>query len=896
MTSQWWEGRFLAKLLKFGIGLTDPVTMVQLPSVGSDVPWAASVGPRALPMRGAEQRMALVADMAQIVPWEVVLPDGEVFWGASVAELVGGMVPRGNYWLSTAPGRGADPMVRPVDEHQLGDALLAPVLAGVRAGLLMERCEVTQHVVSPDGRSQQVVIRAIQTSDAATRRLVGVVRCQDVVEEPGPAEHVEEKTVPTAWVEADAAERLRILVDNSPDGVVVHQDGLVVFANREAANMVGYDTVEAGIGASVLSFIHEDYVHDVVGRLMQLQNPGDVAKGHEIELVRADGTRRPVEIVSARIMWSGRPAYQVILHDISERHAAEAARRAQQAIERRYAAAVAVLEEGVVVFDRSGAVLAANGSAGRILGKRLYRGIGDTVITGTGPVFASDERILRVEELPVHRALDHRTTRSHVILGVVGEEGRRQWLSVSTRILSEDQAADGAMVVCSVSDITERKQLMDRLAWEARNDSLTGLLNRTGLLSRIEVLMGDEDLVSGTVVVVVDIDRFKMVNDSMGHAVGDEVLRAIAHRLGEAVPPTASAGRLHGDGFAVVITGITDVEGALGWAETIRAATTRPLRLASGKILNLGASVGVVRANPNERDGARLLQDADLAMLAAKARYRGRVALFDSGLRDEIGGRLELEHDLRAAVANGELRIEYQPVGAMADGRTLGLEALVRWEHPVRGLLMPARFIALAEESELIVKLGSWILTQSLAQMARWRARYPGADDAFIAVNVSPRQLEGTDLVPAVEEALRRSGLPPSAVVLEITESGFVAEDPHVAQVLDQLRGAGVRLAVDDFGAGYSSLGQLKRLPVSFLKIDRAFIEGLGQDPQDDHIVSIVTELGHGLGLQVIAEGIEEERQRAAAFRLGCDFYQGYLLARPTAGRNVPRFWGSTPA
>lgn len=824
-----------------------------------------------------ERQVRIVCDLARVVAWEMAPPEFLVRWVAPVGRVLGGS-PGDVWWVPAAGAPDGQRQVRPVPLDELGDVLLAPIVESVRAGMRCDDIELLQELTDPQGKTRRILVRAMLVPSSASQQIQGIVTEVEASER-------------SPWARADVTERLQLLVEHSPDGIVVHQDGVVVYANAAAARMAGLDDPAQSLGQPMTSFLHPDHVGPVLERVSQLHDHGDVVKGHEVVLLHPDGQEIPAEISSALTSWGGKTAYQVIMHDISERKAAEEAHRARLAVERRYATAVAALEEAVVVLDGDGAVQAANESAVRILGRRLHWGFGDAVLTGGGAAWDQEGHPLQPEELPIARALAHRATRSHVVLGVMGDDGARQWLSVNTRLLEEDQSVDGTTVVCSVSDITERKQLMDRLAWEARNDSLTGVANRTGLLASLEGLLADDDTVSGTVLLVVDIDRFKMVNDSLGHAAGDEVLRAFAHRLHSVAPADACVGRLHGDAFAVVMTGVADTGAALAWAETVRAALGRPLRLASGRTLNLGTSIGVVRADPDERDAARLLQDADLARLEAKSHHRGRVAVFDAGLREEIGGRLELEHDLRAAVANGELRVEYQPVASLADGRVVGLEALVRWEHPSRGLLMPNRFIELAEESELIVTLGSWVLVQSFSQMARWRARNPDAADAFLAVNVSPRQLEGDELLPAIDEALRRSGLPPSAVVLEITESGFVAEDPHVARLLDDLRGIGVRLAVDDFGAGYSSLGQLKRLPVSFLKIDRSFVEDLGVSEQDDHIVSVVAELGHSLGMRIIAEGIEHERQRSAACRLGCDLFQGYLLARPMAGSDVAALW-----
>ncbi len=333
-----------------------------------------------------------------------------------------------------------------------------------------------------------------------------------------------------------------------------------------------------------------------------------------------------------------------------------------------------------------------------------------------------------------------------MVLGVRDDEGRDQWLSVSARPL-EDQDDNEAAVVCSVSDITERKQLMDRLAWEARHDPLTGLANRTSFVAAAQRAHDLRHRTGQTLALFCfDLDRFKLVNDSLGHAVGNEVLLTVAERLRQAMPCALALCRLHGDEFAALEPGVSDTDTALQRAEELCARLTQPMRLSTGRTLTITPSVGVVLFEDGPADAASLLQDADMAMLQAKTRGRGRVAVFDSGLREEVGQRLELEHDLRSAIGNGELRLEYQPVASLSSGKILGMEALVRWEHPEKGLLLPMKFIGLAEESDLIVSLGRWVLETGCTQMARWRAVHPQAEHAFLAVNVSPRQLESTEL------------------------------------------------------------------------------------------------------------------------------------------------------
>ncbi|MHB8681611.1 MAG: EAL domain-containing protein [Acidimicrobiales bacterium] len=820
-------------------------------------------------------RLGLFSDLLNVVMWELEIPGGVVHWHAPVERLFGSPPQAGQYRLYDG---AADPMS--IDE--LGGALVAPIVQTVKAGVAWDNYELIQELQMPGGELRRLLVRALAVPDRIGCRFLGVV-----------ADVTDPDALP--WVSAAVAERLELLIEHSPDGIIVHQAGVIVYANPAAVRFAGLETAADCVGQPMASFIRREDVAPVVERLSQLREPGDAVKGHEVTLVRRDDTELAVEIVSVRTTWNGEPAFQVIMRDVSERKRAEGAARARMAVERRYAAAVAALEEGVVVLDRGGRVCAANDSAIRILGHRLQTGRGDGILTGRAPALQATGTPFETAALPITRALGALEATTNVVVGVVDERGDDQWLSVSARPIGmeeDPEGDDGAAVVCSVSDITERKKLLDRLAWEARNDPLTGLANRSGFLAAVEeASQQDRASVEELVMFFFDLDRFKLVNDSLGHAVGDEVLLTVAERLRRAMPAAISLSRLHGDEFAALEAGVRDTDAALQRAEELRTVLSKPLELSTGRTLTVTPSIGLVRLVDVGPDAAEILQDADMAMLQAKTRGRGRVAIFDAGLREEVGNRLELEHDLRAAVENGELRLEYQPLASLSNGRVLGFEALVRWEHPSRGLLMPGWFVGLAEESELIVHLGEWVLEAACAQMARWRALHPEACDSFLAVNVSPRQLDGSDIVPTLRRVLEKTGLPPGALILELTESGLVADDMRMYGLLNELREFGVRLAIDDFGTGYSSLSYLKRLPVSYLKVDRSFVMGLGADGEDERIVAAITELGHGLGLRVIAEGVENRQQRHAARNLGCDLYQGYLLARPCRPRDVPPFW-----
>ena len=395
-----------------------------------------------------------------------------------------------------------------------------------------------------------------------------------------------------------------------------------------------------------------------------------------------------------------------------------------------------------------------------------------------------------------------------------------------------------------------------------------------------------------------DLDRFKLVNDSLGHAVGDEVLLAVAERLRATMPDVISLSRLHGDEFAALEPNVADTDAALQRAEELRTILSRPVQLSTGphvvgdpehraRAARRRRPRGV-RRPPGRGHGHAPGQDREAA-----AAWRSSTP----ACARRSGNRLELEHDLRTAVDNGELRLEYQPLASLANGRVLGLEALVRWEHPRRGLLLPARFVALAEESELIVALGAVGPRGGLRpdgalarHVPRGRRLVPGRQ------RLAPPARQPAAACPPCATPSRRAACPAGALMLEITESGLVSDDGHLNGMLEELREFGVRLAIDDFGTGYSSLSYLKRLPVSYIKIDRSFVSGLGTDAEDERIVAAITELGHGLGLRVIAEGVENRQQRHVARQLGCDLYQGYLLAEPRRPRDIPAFWRPRPS
>ncbi|MGH9103325.1 MAG: putative bifunctional diguanylate cyclase/phosphodiesterase [Acidimicrobiales bacterium] len=440
-------------------------------------------------------------------------------------------------------------------------------------------------------------------------------------------------------------------------------------------------------------------------------------------------------------------------------------------------------------------------------------------------------------------------------------------------------------------DITDRKAAEEELAHRALHDELTGLANRALLLDRIEQALGrNRRSPTSTAVLFIDLDRFKVVNDSLGHDVGDSLLNVVAERLRGAVRPSDTVGRLAGDEFLVICEDVEDVTDATRVAQRVQDALGEAVDL-DGRSLRVSASIGVALAGDGG-DAEGLLRDADVAMYRAKESGRGRLEVADETMRERALNQLRTERELEEAIATGQLRLHYQPIVSLADGSISGVEALVRWQHPRRGLLAPADFISLAEESGLIVPLGSWVLQEACRQARAWDGR--GVHGLRVSVNLSGHQLGKPDFDKTVAAIVREAELDPRRVelCLEVTESLLMVDPPAAASRLSDLRALGVSIAIDDFGTGYSSLAYLKWFPVDVVKVDRSFVSDIVSDDADRAIVDAVVGLAHALGMQVVAEGVERPEQLRRLRDAGCDQAQGFLFARPQPAGSLVEMLG----
>ncbi|HET7487694.1 MAG TPA: EAL domain-containing protein [Acidimicrobiales bacterium] len=473
---------------------------------------------------------------------------------------------------------------------------------------------------------------------------------------------------------------------------------------------------------------------------------------------------------------------------------------------------------------------------------------------------------------------------------VVLADGTVRWMQGRMR----PAAGAGRRVIGTVQDVTERKLSEEAIAFQALHDALTRLPNRSLFMDRLAQAMTRRARhPGGLAVLFLDLDRFKWLNDSRGHAAGDELLVKVAERLESAVRPGDTVARFGGDEFVILCEELPTAASAENMARRVSAVLAEPL-LVSGEETSVTVSIGIAFAPPGRSADTpeTLLRDADAAMYQAKDRGRDRHETFSYSTRLQAVSRHETVNALRRGIDRGELVVHFQPEVDLATGDAVGVEALVRWNHPERGLLGPGEFIALAEETGLIVPLGARVLHDACHQVRDWQGDRRTATPVMVSVNLSTRQLMAPDLCDTVEAALEESGLDPSLLCLEITESVLLEDAGASSRALFRLKALGVRIGVDDFGTGFSSLTYLKRFPVDLLKIDRSFVQGLGDNREDRAIVASVVDLAHAFGLTTIAEGVETVEQLAELRDIGCEIGQGYLWSRPLPAVDARRWIG----
>ncbi len=677
----------------------------------------------------------------------------------------------------------------------------------------------------------------------------------------------------TEQVEAEAAllaseARFRTVVDNSYDiTLVVDQQANIKWITPNVERLLDYRS-EALIGLSALDFVHPEDLDFMVRELVAFTSGRGIPNPSPIKVLHADGRYRHVEIVGTDLL--DHPDIEGIavnLRNIEERVAAERERR-------RLTDVFELSADLVGIAEPEGGLVYLNRAASSFFGITPEDELELEALLEHLPSDAIER--LADEVIPALRHND--IWRGEVTLRRPDGDPVPTLAQI---LVHRDRSGEPQLYSCVLRDISERKAFEDRLEYEATHDPLTGLPNRALLLDRLEMALarGRRNATS-VAVLFLDLDNFKVVNDGLGHSRGDRLLVDIADRLHAAIRPGDTIARFGGDEFVMLCEDLELPEDALTIAKRINHSITDPFRVDETEIF-VGASVGVAFADDPGADPESLIRDADAAMYEAKKRGRSRVEIFDGTLRTRAIDRLDLENALRRAVRRDQLRLVFQPIVRLDDETTESVEALVRWEHPERGLLLPKDFIGIAEDTGLIVPIGEWVLDEACRKIMHWRAELPALTKLTLAVNLSGRQLGHPGLVERLLGIIGAVDLDPSLLRLEVTES-VVMEDVEASQeTLSALRAHGIRIAIDDFGTGYSSLSYLRHFPVDYLKIDQAFVAGLGVDEGDSAIVAAIVNLAHTLGLEVVAEGVETQHQLEALRQLGCDAAQGYHLGRP---------------
>ena len=558
----------------------------------------------------------------------------------------------------------------------------------------------------------------------------------------------------------------------------------------------------------------------------------------------------------------------------------EAQRKVLEESEARFRSLVQNSGDVICIIDERGRAMYASPAVGDVFGVTAEEVCGNDLVE----LVHRDER-KAVRELLAGLVAAQRGASAKVECRVRHRDGELKDLEVTATNLLDDTYVGG--IVLNARDISQRKvaerdneALQEQLAHQAFHDPLTGLANRALLRERLEhalarVTRSREPLA----VMFIDLDEFKTVNDSMGHDVGDELLKAVAGRLRESVRPADTIARLGGDEFAILLEGMFSASEAPRVAERLIRTFTAPFEL-GGHTVSIGASIGV--SLRDGREGTEeLLGNADVAMYAAKARGRGCYEVYRPELRLARTERIRRELDLQTAVARSEFVVEYQPIVDMASGRMSGAEALLRWSHPTKGVVPPDEFVELAEETGLIVPLGQWVLREACRHGVAWKNAHPDATSLKVSVNLSVRQFQDNDLVRQVAETLEATRFPAADLVLEITESVFLDDSPATLATIQGLKALGVTIAIDDFGTGYSSLSYLRAFPIDMLKIDRSFIDGIDRGVEEAALARAIVQIGENLNLRLVAEGIETPTQLREVRRLGCHEGQGFFLGTP---------------
>ncbi len=665
--------------------------------------------------------------------------------------------------------------------------------------------------------------------------------------------------------------RFSALIERSSDiTLVLDSEYKISFASPSVYSLLGYSNEEI-IGKGVLDIASVESTRKTANDVaLRLKHSVPVDPFEAVVLAK-DGQEKTFECVINDLR--NDDAVQGIVvnsRDITERKHAEVQAAKAKAL---YENALANAPIGVALVHQDGECFFSNDALQEFLGREES----DVNELRLRDFISADDQFSFSD---MWQTLELRgTDRTTKELRFDHPDGRQRWGNIYAQGVYDDDVFQ--YYVVQVEDTTERRSIAERLEYQAIHDPLTGLPNRLLFVDRLEVsLQRSKRTGLAVAVLFLDLDRFKVVNDSLGHAAGDRLLETVTERIKASVRPNDTIARFGGDEFVVLCEDISDERQTQEISDRLLENINRPIMLLEGEVY-VTASIGIARSLSGEDTPETILRDADTAMYRAKDAGRNRAEIFDERTHARAVANLETGNGMFRALSANEFRMRYQPIISLASGRLSGFEALVYWEHPERGHVGPIDFIALAEETGVIVPLGLRIFEEACETLHRWHKFSPQASHLTMSINLSPRQLAEPTFVEEIRKSLERTKVNPARIWFEITETALMVDADSTIAMLEQLCSLGVHFEVDDFGTGFSSLSYLKKFPVDALKIDQGFVDGLGRDPEDTAIVTAVVSLSHALGLQAIAEGVETPLQMAELKTLGCEYAQGYLFARP---------------
>ncbi|MCG8509870.1 MAG: EAL domain-containing protein, partial [Rhodospirillales bacterium] len=663
----------------------------------------------------------------------------------------------------------------------------------------------------------------------------------------------------------ESEERFRNLIEGSLLGIIVNRDGEPIFANKAFAEMFGYKDPKEILDLGSLDPLYPPHERERLRAYRQARKRGEDAPTHyEFEGIKRNGDPIWLEAQVRLVNWEGSLATQSTVADITDRKSMlENLKKLSTAVEQSPAT--------VIITDVDGLIEYVNPKFVEVTGYRPEE------VLGKNPKFLKSGRTKPEQYQELWKAITQ------------GEEWRGEfqnrrkdgsifWEFAS---ISPIKASDGSVThyLAVKEDITLRKEYEQRLVRQANFDEVTGLPNRFLAFDRLsQAFVRARRGNSKVALLFIDLDRFKRVNDTLGHPAGDVALRSAGRRISACLRAEDTVSRFGGDEFVVILAGVGSAHDARNVAEKIQHAFTQAIEIEETEVF-ISPSIGISLWPDDGDDPETLVRNADTALLRAKAAGRNTYSFFTQEMDERIRTQTLIENQLRPALDQNEFYLNFQPIVDIADSNIVRAEALLRWNNPKLGFVSPADFIPIAEEIGLIVPIGDWVMRTACQEAASWRSR--DLHPFTLSVNVSTRQFRGTSLVEGVGKALRDSGFSPERLEIEITESLLMGDIPEVTRSLGKLKDLGVKLSVDDFGTGYSSLSYLRRFPVDIIKIDRSFVMEVLTDPDNATLVETIVNMAHSLKLQVIAEGVETEEQLAFLRGLGCDFAQGFLFSRP---------------